>query len=155
LAETREQAIEDCAYGLQDFANYFGAVGFVPLADTVEGTQSPREFVEAYAAKGNCCIGTPDDAIGYISDLLDRSGGFGTFLLLGHDWARPEATYRCYELFARRVIPHFKGQLQASRASHDWASGKREQLLGRAGEAVIKAISEHTDEVKLDSESGT
>ena len=28
LADTREQAIDDCTYGLQDFANYFGAAGF-------------------------------------------------------------------------------------------------------------------------------
>jgi limonene 1,2-monooxygenase len=28
----------------------------------------------------------------------------------------------------------------------------RDQLLGRAGEAVVKAISEHTDELKLESE---
>jgi limonene 1,2-monooxygenase len=148
LAGTREQAVEDCTYGLQDFANYFGAAGFVPLANTVEGTpQSPREFVEAYAATGNCCIGTPDDAIGYLTDLLDRSGGFGTFLLLGHDWASPAATYHCYELFARKVIPHFKGQLIAPRASHDWARDMRDSLFGRAGEAIMKAVSEHTDEL--------
>ncbi|EUA32615.1 limonene 1,2-monooxygenase domain protein, partial [Mycobacterium xenopi 3993] len=107
LADSRDQAIEDCTYGLQDFAKYFGAAGFVPLANLVEGAQSPREFVEDYAAKGNCCIGTPDDAITYIQDLLDRSGGFGTFLMLGHDWATPQATYHSYELFARKVIPHF------------------------------------------------
>src|SRR6202048_4984007 len=127
---------------------------FVPLAETVGDTQSPREFVEAYAATGNCCIGTPDDAIEYIQDLLDRSGGFGTFLMLGHDWAPPEATYHSYELFARKVIPHFKGQLEAPRASHEWARGKRNELLGRAGEAIFKAIGEHTDEMKLQRETG-
>jgi limonene 1,2-monooxygenase len=153
LAETRGQAIEDCTYGLQDFADYFGAAGFVPLANTVEGKQSPREFVENYATKGNCCIGTPDDAITYIQDLLDRSGGFGTFLVLGHDWARPEATYKSYELFAREVIPHFKGQLESTRASHEWARGKRGELLDRAGAAVVKAISEHTDELELEDKA--
>jgi limonene 1,2-monooxygenase len=152
LAESRERAVDDCTYGLVDFADYFGAAGFVPLANAVEAQQSPREFVEDYAAKGNCCIGTPDDAIGYIQDLLDRSGGFGTFLLLGHDWARPEATYKSYELFARNVIPHFKGQLYSAQASHEWARGKRGELLGRAGEAVVKAISEHTDELKLETQ---
>jgi limonene 1,2-monooxygenase len=154
LADSREAAVDDCTYGLQDFADYFGAAGFVPLAETVEATQSPREFVEAYAGRGNCCIGTPDDAIEYVQDLLDRSGGFGTFLMLGHDWARPEATYHSYELFARKVIPHFKGQLEAPRASHEWAQGKRNELLGRAGEAIFKAIGEHTDEMKLQSEAG-
>jgi limonene 1,2-monooxygenase len=148
LADTRDQAIEDCTYGLQDFAKYFGAAGFVPLANEVEGTQSPREFVEDYASKGNCCIGTPDDAIAYIQDLLDRSGGFGTFLMLGHDWASPEATYHSYELFARHVMPHFKGQLSAPQESHEWAKGKRNELLGRAGEAIFKAIGEHTEEQK-------
>ena len=83
--------------------------------------------------KGNCCIGTPDDAVAYIQDLLEQSGGFGTLLLLGHDWASPQATYHSYELFAREVVPHFKGQLTAPRASHDWAKGMRDQLLGRAG----------------------
>jgi len=152
LADTRDQAIDDCTYGLQDFANYFGAAGFVPLSNSVEGTQSPREFVAEYAGKGNCCIGTPGDAIAHIQDLLEMSGGFGTLLLLGHDWAPPQATYHCYELFAREVMPHFKGQLTAPRASHDWAKGMRDQLLGRAGEAIVKAITEHTDEIKLEKE---
>jgi limonene 1,2-monooxygenase len=152
LADTRDQAIDDCTYGLQDFANYFGAAGFVPLSNAVEDTQSPREFVAEYAGKGNCCIGTPGDAVTYIQDLLDTSGGFGTLLLLGHDWASPAATYHSYELFAREVMPHFKGQLAAPRASHDWAKGMRDQLLGRAGEAIVKAISEHTDELKMEAE---
>jgi limonene 1,2-monooxygenase len=153
LADSRDQAVDDCTYGLQDFAKYFGAAGFLPLASLVDGTLPPREFVEEYAGKGNCCIGTPDDVIAYIQDLLDRSGGFGTFLLLGHDWASPQATYHSYELFARKVIPHFKGQLEAPRASVEWAGVMREQLLGRAAEAVVKAIAEHTDELKMVSQN--
>jgi limonene 1,2-monooxygenase len=66
--------------------------------------------------------------------------------MLGHDWASPEATYHCYDLFARKVIPHFKGQLEASRSSHDWARDHRDQLIGRAGQAVVKAITEHVKE---------
>lgn len=64
LSDSRDQAIDDCTYGLPDFSRYFGAAGFVPLANTVEGTQSSREFVEQYAAKGNCCIGTPEGCPG-------------------------------------------------------------------------------------------
>jgi limonene 1,2-monooxygenase len=143
VADTKEQAIDDCTYGLQDFANYFGAAGFVPLSNSADGGRGDaRQFVEDYAAKGNCCIGTTEEAIAYIQDLLDRSGGFGKFLLLGHDWASPAATYHSYELFAREVIPHFKGQLSAPRASHEWAKGMRDQLLGRAGQAIVKAMSE-------------
>lgn len=146
LSDSRDQAVDDCTYGLNDFANYFGAAGFVPLANTVNDTKAPRDFVEEYAAKGNCCIGTPNDAITHIEDLLARSGGFGTLLLLGHDWASPQATFHSYDLFARKVIPHFKGQLSAPRLSHSWAKDNREKLIGRAGEAVVKAITEHVDD---------
>lgn len=149
LADTREQAIEDCTYGLEDFSNYFGAAGFVPLGSQTGPAPTSRQFVEDYAAKGNCCIGTPADCIGYIQDMLDRSGGFGTFLMLGHDWAPPAATMHSYELFAREVIPHFKGQLTAPRASHEWAKGLRDQLFGRVGEAVGNAIAEHTKDASV------
>ena len=60
--------------------------------------------------------------------------------------AAGSATYHSYELFARKVMPHFKGQLQAPRASHDWAQHKRNDLFGRAGEAIMKAIGEHAGE---------
>ena len=147
VAETRDKALEECTYGLQDFANYFGGgAGFVPLANKVDETTSPRQFVEAYAEAGGVCIGTPDDAIEYIQGLLDQSGGFGTFLMLGHDWADPAATQNSYRLFAREVIPHFKGQLAAPRTSHDWATAKRGELFGRAGQAILNAITTHVEE---------
>jgi succinate dehydrogenase / fumarate reductase iron-sulfur subunit len=155
IADTRDQAIDDCVYGLQDFANYFGAAGFVPLSnpsDGTQGTQSPREFVAEYAAKGNCCIGTPGDAVTYIQDLLEQSGGFGTLLLLGHDWASPERTINSYRLFAREVMPHFQAQLAAPEESHQWATAKRGELFGRAGQAMMNAINTHVEEKQADSE---
>jgi limonene 1,2-monooxygenase len=147
IAETRDQAIDDCLYGLRDFANYFGGgAGFVPLAEKVDGNTSERDYVEAYAASPSCVIGTPDDAIDYIEGLIEQSGGFGTFLLLGHDWANPERTQNCYRLFAEKVMPHFQGQLNAPRASHDWATAKRNELFGRAGQAMMNAIQSHVQE---------
>jgi limonene 1,2-monooxygenase len=148
IAETRDQAIDDCTYGLEQFANYFGGgAGFVPLAATVEGEErTPRQYVEAYADSDSVVIGTPDDAIEYIQGLLDQSGGFGTFLMLGHDWANPARTINSYELFAREVIPHFQGQLDAPRVSHDWATAKRGELFGRAGQAMMNAIQAHVAE---------
>jgi limonene 1,2-monooxygenase len=151
IAETREQAIQDCTHGLKDFAGYFGGgAGFVPLANKVEGEQSPTEFVESYAAGGGTVIGTPDDAIEYIEGLLEKSGGFGTFLMLGHDWADAEATLRSYRLFAREVIPHFKKQLSAPRVSHEWATAKRGEIFGRAGQAIMNAITSHVEETKAE-----
>jgi limonene 1,2-monooxygenase len=148
IAETREQAVKDCTYGLKDFSNYFGGgAGFVPLANKVEGEPDTEEaFVERYNEAGGVVIGTPDDAIEYIQGLIDQSGGFGTFLFLGHDWANPEATYKSYRLFAREVMPHFQGQIAAPRRSHDWATAKRGEIFGRAGQAMMNAITKHVEE---------
>jgi limonene 1,2-monooxygenase len=150
IAETRDKAREECVHGLQDFANYFGGgAGFVPLAAEVDGPpKTGRDFVEAYVegSKGGVVIGTPDDAVEYIEGLLEKSGGFGTFLMLGHDWADPAATMNCYRLFAREVIPHFKGRLSAPRTSHEWATGKRAEIFGRAGQAIVNAIQDHVAE---------
>jgi limonene 1,2-monooxygenase len=152
LAETKEQALEDCTYGLEQFAGYFGGgAGFVPLAATVEGeTRTPRQFVEAYAETDSVVIGTPDEAVAYIEGLVEQSGGFGTFLLLGHDWANPERTINSFRLFAREVMPHFQGQLSAPVVSHEWATAKRGELFGRAGQAMMNAIQTHVEEKDAD-----
>jgi limonene 1,2-monooxygenase len=148
VAETREQAVEDCTYGLRDFSNYFGGgAGFVPLANQVDGADdSETAFVEQYVKGGGVCIGTPDDAIEYIEGLIEQSGGFGTFLMLGHDWASPERTINSYRLIAEKVIPHFQGQLTAPRASHDWATENRGKLFGRSMQAMGNAITQHVEE---------
>jgi limonene 1,2-monooxygenase len=153
LAETREQAIADCTYGLQQFADYFGGgAGFVPLANTVDDADdTPQGFVRRYAEGGGVVIGTPDDAIEYIQGLLDQSGGFGTFLMLGHDWASPERTLNSYRLFAEQVIPHFQGQLASPRRSHEWAVENRGKLFGRAGQAILNAITTHVEERDADA----
>ncbi len=149
ISETREQAMTDCEHGLQEFSDYFSAgAGFVPLAQDV-GAGPPRtrrELVETYAQGPGAVIGTPDDAIEYIEGLLEQSGGFGTFLMLGHDWASPERTIESYRLIAQKVIPHFKGRLDAPRESHEWARTKRGEIFGRAGQAITNAIQSHVQE---------
>jgi limonene 1,2-monooxygenase len=38
--------------------------------------------------------------------------------------------------------------------SHEWATGKRNELFGRAGQAMLNAITAHVDE-KADETAGT
>ena len=87
-------------------------------------------------------IGTPDDAIAKIESLVDESGGFGTFLLFGHDWASPAATKHSFELFAQYVMPHFTGQLERPQASCDWVTGSGGEFVNRAVDAIMKAIAD-------------
>jgi len=64
-------------------------------------------------------IGTPDMAAAQIERLVERSGGFGTYLFQGADFARFEDQKRSYELFAEEVIPRFDGQIGPVRESYE------------------------------------
>ena len=89
LAETREQAEKEVEYGIAQFSKYFTHV--LP-AGPVQG-DTPKEIIENNKAAGFAVIGTPDDAIAKIDELVESSnGGFGGFMLFGHDWATPAAT---------------------------------------------------------------
>jgi limonene 1,2-monooxygenase len=115
IAETREQARRDVEYGLLDWAIYFQRVGAVPQLQP-EGA-STDELIDGIVEHGLGVIGTPDDAIAQIARLADQSEGFGTFMLIGHDWANPEATRRSFELFSQWVVPEFQGTMRSLRRS--------------------------------------
>jgi limonene 1,2-monooxygenase len=91
-------------------------------------------------------VGTTGDAIAQIERLVEQSGGFGTFLVFGHEWADPAATLHSYELFAREVMPHFQGQLGPPQASHDWITGAGGRFVDAASQAIGKAIEDHAKE---------
>ncbi len=88
LAETREQARREVAYGIQRFAHYFTHV--VPSG--IWDGETVDEILASNDAKGTAIIGTPDDAIERIGALAASSGGFGTFLLMAADWTDPDAS---------------------------------------------------------------
>ena len=77
-----------------------------PLAPNTENFES---LVDALNASGFAVIGTVDDAIAQVERLQAQSGGFGTFLLMGHEWADTAATRHSYELIARYVAPQLPG----------------------------------------------
>ena len=143
LAETKEQAQRDVEYGIVQFARYFRHVlptSPVGDADDLGG------ILDHCDRSGFAVIGTPDDAIAQIERLEAQSGGFGTFLLFGHEWADPAATRHSYELFARYVAPRFQGQLDPIQASYDWVAGSEGRFVQAATNAITKAIEDHAAE---------
>ncbi len=143
LAETKEQARRDVEFGIVEFGRYFRHVlptSPVGDADDLAG------ILEHCDRSGFAVIGTPDDAIAQIERLERQSGGFGTFLLFGHEWADPAATRHSYELFARYVAPHFQGQLDPIRSSYDWIAGSEGRFVQAASNAITKAIEDHAAE---------
>ena len=73
-----------------------------------------------------------------IERLIDKSGGFGTFLFMGHDWADEAATHRSFELFARHVMPVYQGTAKRALESRDWTV-KHHDEMHAASMAAIKA----------------
>jgi limonene 1,2-monooxygenase len=143
IADTKEQAVADVAFGLEEWVDYFARVAALPLAPDTTNFES---LVDALNASGLAVIGTPDDLIAQIDRLKAQSGGFGTFLLMGHEWADTAATRHSYELIARYVAPHFQGTAETLTASRDWAAENRLEFIGAAGNAVMSAIQKHHEE---------
>jgi limonene 1,2-monooxygenase len=139
LAETREQAMKDVEFGLQKWIDYFGRVNPTAGGDDLAARNPGQAMVES----GRAVIGTPEDAIAQLERLKKKSGGFGTFLLLAHNWASFERTKHSYELFARHVLPHFNGQNDWRRESLDFYTSHKQELLGRAGKAIMKTFQQH------------
>jgi limonene 1,2-monooxygenase len=143
LAETREQAERDVEYGIAEFSRYFSHI--LP-AGPVQG-DNPAEIIANNRESGFAVIGTPEDAVAKIEELVEASdGGFGVFLLFDHDWAPPAAKLKSYELFAQYVMPHFTGQLEGPAASADWVAASGTEFVERASHAIGKAIEDHAAE---------
>ncbi|MGA2521364.1 MAG: LLM class flavin-dependent oxidoreductase [Acidimicrobiales bacterium] len=140
IAETEEQARQDVRFGLAKWVDYFERVAALPLAPA---TLDPDKLVDALMETGFAVVGTPAMAVAQIERLVEQSGGFGTFLLMAHEWADRAATLHSYELFAREVAPHFKGTLGSLEASRDWAAENRPEFIGAVGGAIMQAISDH------------
>jgi limonene 1,2-monooxygenase len=143
IAETREQAIADVSFGLAEWIDYFQRVAALPLAPD---TDNHADLVDAMNASGFAVIGTPDDAVVQVRRLAEQSKGFGTFLLMAHEWADRPQTLRSYELFSRYVMPEVDGTAATLAASRDWAAENRPEFIGAAGAAIMTAIQRHTEE---------
>ena len=143
LAETKQQAERDVEFGIVEFSRYFRHV--LPASPVGDG-DDVETILRDCGQNGFAIIGTPDDAVRQIQRLIDQSGGFGTFLLFGHEWADPVATRKSYELFARHVMPHFQGQLDPPQSSYDWLVGAEGRFVAAATGAIDKAIQDHAAE---------
>jgi limonene 1,2-monooxygenase len=144
LAETREQAIEDVRYGLDAWCDYTQNVLAAPHFRAAGKTFEER--VAWVNDTGLGVIGTVDDAVAQIERLEKQSGGFGSFLLIHHEWARHEATLKSYELFASHVKPRFQGSTDRLQKAADYARSRWAELDQRSGAAIAAATERHAKE---------
>jgi limonene 1,2-monooxygenase len=147
LAETREQARADMEFGTLKLARYQERLG----GGLPAYAHSTDQMLEEWTGKGlvvfgKLTLGTPDDMIEAIAQLDKQSSGFGTVLLLAHNCASPEATFKSYELFARYVMPAVTGANLARGESLDWAHANSQRFIGAMMGGIAKAVEDHETE---------
>ena len=102
------------------------ALGRASQDDVKTAYKSPDEAVEQMSGEGSAAvIGTPDDLVQMIKQVLAQSGGFGTCVGFVHDWANPENTFRSWDMVARYVIPEINGYVTKLRESEKYLQDNR------------------------------
>jgi len=142
IAETREKAREQAGAGLMKHNNEYtigtlaGGVGKI--------YKTPDEAVDgvAFSAESTAVIGTPDDLIARIREMVEITGGFGCVVGFVHDWANREDTLRSWDMVARYVIPEVNGMLDRYRESNKFVIENR-GTWDRANDAVASKIRAH------------
>jgi len=145
LAETEEEARADVKYGITQWFRYFQNVAAFPQM-AVEGGDIDEmiDFVNG----GLGVIGTPEQAIAQIEELVEQSnGGFGAYLTLSHNWANNAATKKSYELLARHVMPRFQGSVDSLTGAADRAQKARPELAEKQLSAVDEATERYEAEM--------
>ena len=145
IAETKEQAYRDVEYGIEHWFHYFQKVAAFPQMD-VGSSADVKGMIDFINEAGIGAIGTVDDARAQVQRLADQSGGFGAFLLLGHEWANPQATKRSFELIAQQVFPEFQGQARSTLAAKDRATGTRAAHAQTQLDAVAHMSKKYEEE---------
>lgn len=146
IAETREQALEDVRYGIDYWFDYMQNVSASPQFSPAGETTDER--IAWVVDNGVGVIGTPDDAIAQVARLQEMTnGGFGSYLLMGHEWARHSARRRSLELFAEYVMPVFQNDAtKPLRSSEQFCRDHRSELFDRQATALDQAAARHQAE---------
>ena len=112
VGETTEQAVADVMNGppARTFDTYFipllgqgqrGLDGIKTDPDMPNSALTPQYMLENF-----WIVGDPDECARQIRDLHDDTGGFGTLLVLCHDWGADRAKgLRSLELLAKETLP--------------------------------------------------
>jgi limonene 1,2-monooxygenase len=142
IAETREKARAEAGAGLMRHHNEY-ILGTLQRPNAKPFT-SPDEAVDktGFSPNSAATIGTPDDLVKTIKNVLEVSGGFGTVVGFVHDWANPENTARSWDMVARYVVPEINGYLNELRRSQAHVINNRASF-DRAKEAVMSKIQEN------------
>ncbi len=144
-AETREQALAEVQFGLEEWVQYFEDVAVIPMVPPERRSDPAAHLMES----GMAVIGTPDDCIKQIENLWEASqGGFGCYLITDHNWAPFQAKLNSYEMVARYVMPHFQQQNRLREESNSWVRERQKDFKASHEQATAEQIERHRKEMQ-------
>ena len=141
IAETREQAFENCKYGFDQWRDYFSGISAVAGRETTENRP-----LETLVQEGVAVVGTPDDAIAQIKRLQEKQGEFGVMLNSIFQWTDSAPLRRSLELYQRYVWPHFDRGNTRRQASYDWVIASTAEMSELRNDAVRLMYEKHARE---------
>ena len=148
IAESRDQAREEAKDGLLIHNNEYTTRALRPDDGQIFKTADEAVDAVAFSGVGNAVIGTPDDLINKIQEMIDVTGGFGAVIGFAHDWANRENTKKSWDLVARYVIPEINSMLADYRDSIEFVVSNRETWK-RATDARLSNVAEHESATKV------
>ncbi|MYE55181.1 MAG: LLM class flavin-dependent oxidoreductase [Chloroflexi bacterium] len=142
IAETRKEAREQAKHGLMRHNNEYSIGTLAGGVGTIYKT--PDEAVDgvAFSELSTAVIGTPDDLVARIREMMEITGGFGCVIGFVHDWANRENTRRSWDMVARYVVPQINGLLDDYFESPRFVTDNRE-YWNRAQQAIRSKIGEN------------
>ena len=123
LAESTKEALDDMREGGNAWIQKYFIETLAAQVQFEEYPEQPTEemTIDRMVARGGAIVGTPDDAIKRINEMIEAiGGGFGGLLVLAHEWASREKTLQSYEMLARYVMPKFQGSVVPIEYSQKW-----------------------------------
>jgi len=148
IAETRDQARAEAKEGLFRHNNEYTTGALNPVDGEIFKTPDEAIDAKAFSDDSTAVIGTPNDLINKIQEMIEVTGGFGSVIGFAHDWANRENTKKSWDLVARYVIPEINSMLDDYKDSLDFVINNRETWL-RAKDARLSNVSEHKSAAKV------
>ena len=142
IAETRDKAREQARDGLMRHNNEYSIGTLAGGEGVIYKTPDAAVDGVAFSDESTAVIGTPDDLVARIHQMMELTGGFGCVIGFVHDWANRENTLRSWDLVARHVMPEVNGLLDDYRESNKFVIENRETWQ-RAGDAIASKIREN------------
>lgn len=110
VGETNEQARREVIEGVigRDWREYFLPLlkkGRLMIAPKVDPSMSDEEVTLEYLCDKLWIVGDVETVTAKLQRLYDDLGGFGTLLVIGHEWHPREGWERSMRLLAEEVMP--------------------------------------------------